>query len=86
MEKEFSKLIELARIRAIAMALPEVQEGPPVPVAHRIAAYKVAGKSFLGLEKSWPRMTNGFGRCETSLLGALWWCISCDLSMEGRSQ
>jgi hypothetical protein len=57
METEFSKLIELTRIRAIAMALPEVQEAPPVPAAHRIAAYKVAGKSFVGLEKGGMTMT-----------------------------
>ena len=33
------------------MTLPEVEEGPPVQAARRIAAFKVAGKSFLGVEK-----------------------------------
>lgn len=50
-------MIELSRIRAIAMALPEVEEGPPVPAARRIAAYKVAGKSFVGLEQGGVTMT-----------------------------
>lgn len=38
-------MIELTEIRAIAMALPEIEEGPPVRAAHRIAGFKVAGKS-----------------------------------------
>ena len=32
------------------MALPQVEEGPPVRAAHRIAGFKVAGKSFVGVE------------------------------------
>jgi hypothetical protein len=44
-------LIGLSELRAIALALPEVEEGPPVPAARRIASFKVAGKSFLGVEK-----------------------------------
>ncbi|HEY1637589.1 MAG TPA: MmcQ/YjbR family DNA-binding protein [Rhizomicrobium sp.] len=51
------ELIGLTRIRAIAMVLPEVQEGPPVPAARRIAAFKVAGKSFLGLDSGGRTMT-----------------------------
>lgn len=50
-------LIELTAIRAIAMALPEVEEGPPVRAARRIAAFKVAGKSFVGVEKGALAMT-----------------------------
>jgi hypothetical protein len=44
-------------IRDIAMALPEVEEGPPVKAARRIAAFKVAGKSFVGVEKGGATMT-----------------------------
>jgi hypothetical protein len=39
------------------MALPEVEEGPPVQAAGWIAAFKVAGKSLLGLEKRGETMT-----------------------------
>lgn len=35
----------------------EVEEGPPVRAARRIAAFKVAGKSFLGLELGGKPMT-----------------------------
>ena len=45
------------RARAIAMTLPEVEEGPPVQAARRIAAFKVAGKSFVGVEKGGVTMT-----------------------------
>jgi hypothetical protein len=55
--EESSKLIGLSELRAIAMTLPEVEEGPPVQAARRIAAFKVAGKSFLGLEKGGETMT-----------------------------
>ena len=34
-------MIGLAEIRAIAKTLPEVQEGPPVRAARRIAGFKV---------------------------------------------
>jgi hypothetical protein len=41
----------------MAMILPEVEEGPPVPAARRIASFKVAGKSFVGVEKGGMSMT-----------------------------
>jgi hypothetical protein len=50
-------MIELAEIRSHALSMPEVQEGPPVPAARRVAAFKVAGKSFLGVEKGLRTMT-----------------------------
>ena len=50
-------MIGLSKLRAIAMALPGVEEGPPVPAARRIAAFKVAGKSFLGVEKEGATIT-----------------------------
>ena len=50
-------MIGLGEVRAIAMTLPEVEEGPPVPAARRIAAFKVAGKSFVGVEKGGMTMT-----------------------------
>jgi hypothetical protein len=50
-------LIGLSELRAIAMTLPEVEEGPPVRAASRVAAFKVAGKSFLGVEKGCVTMT-----------------------------
>lgn len=40
----------LKTIREFALSLPEVEEGPPVRAARRIASFKVAGKSFLGIE------------------------------------
>jgi hypothetical protein len=51
------KLISLSELRAIAMTLPGVVEGPAVPAARRIAAFKVAGKSFVGVEKEGMTMT-----------------------------
>ena len=50
-------MIGLSEIRTIAMALADVEEGPPVRAARRIAAFKVAGKSFLGLEQGGMSMT-----------------------------
>lgn len=50
-------MIGLAEIRAIAMALPQVEEGPPVRAARRIASFKVAGRSFVGVEKGERSMT-----------------------------
>ena len=50
-------MIGISELRAIAMTLPEVEEGPPVQAARRIAAFKLAGKSFLGLEKGGVTMT-----------------------------
>ena len=44
-------------IRDMAMTLPEVEEGPPVLAARRIAAFKVAGKSFVGIETGGKTMT-----------------------------
>lgn len=57
-------MIGLSELRAIAMTLPEVEEGPPVQSARRIAAFKVAGKSFLGLEKGGETMTVSLGEKE----------------------
>jgi len=50
-------MIGLSELRAIAMTVPEVEEGPPVQAARRIAAFKVAGKSFVGVEKGGVTMT-----------------------------
>lgn len=50
-------MIDIPKIRAIAMALPQVEEGPPVRAARRIAAFKVAGKSFVGVETGGKTMT-----------------------------
>ena len=50
-------MIGLAEIRAIAMALPQVEEGPPVKAARRIAGFKIAGKSFIGVEVGGRSMT-----------------------------
>jgi hypothetical protein len=54
-------VIGLSEIRALAMKLPEVEEGPPVEAARRIAAFKVAGKSFVGVEKGGATMTVSLG-------------------------
>jgi hypothetical protein len=50
-------MIGLDEIRAVAMALPQVEEGPPVKAARRIAGFKVAGKSFVGVEVGGRTMT-----------------------------
>ncbi len=50
-------MIALSQIRTIALALPQVEEGPPVPAARRIASFKVAGKSFVGVESGGAAMT-----------------------------
>lgn len=50
-------MLGLTEIRAIAMALPQVEEGGAVPAARRMAAFKVAGKSFVGLERGGNSMT-----------------------------
>lgn len=50
-------MITVDQIRACALSLPEVTEGPPVPAARRIAAFKVAGKSFVGVETGARTMT-----------------------------
>ena len=41
----------------MVMSLPDVEEGPPVPAARRILSFKVAGKSFLGVEKGGLTLT-----------------------------
>jgi hypothetical protein len=51
------QLIGLDEIRTIAMSLPKVEEGRPVRAAHRIAAFKVAGRSFVGVEAGERIMT-----------------------------
>jgi adenylate kinase family enzyme len=51
------KRIGIPRIRAIALALPDVTEGPPVSAARRNASFKAAGKSFLGVGRGGTTMT-----------------------------
>lgn len=63
-------MIGLAEIRAIAMALPQVEEGPPVRAAHRIASFKVAGKSFVGVETGARSMTVSLAENEARALTA----------------
>jgi hypothetical protein len=63
-------LIGLSEIRAIAMILPEVEEGPPVRAARRIAAFKVAGKSFIGVENGGITMTVSLPEDEARSLAA----------------
>lgn len=63
-------MISLSELRAIAMALPGVVEGPPVPAAHRIAAFKVAGKSFVGAEKEAMTMTFSLSEKEAKAVAA----------------
>lgn len=60
----------LSDLRAIAMTLPEVEEGPPVPAARRIASFKVAGKSFVGMEKGGRSMTVSLSEKEAKALAA----------------
>lgn len=50
-------MVGLDEIRAMAIALPEVEEGPPVKAAHRIVGFKVHGKSFVGVESGGRSMT-----------------------------
>lgn len=57
-------MIGLSELRAFAMTLPEVEEGPPVRAARRVAAFKVAGKSFLGVEKGCATITVSLGEKE----------------------
>jgi hypothetical protein len=63
-------MIALAEIRAIAMTLPQVEEGPPVRAARRIAAFKVAGKSFIGVEAGGRSMTVSLPEKEARALAA----------------
>jgi predicted DNA-binding protein (MmcQ/YjbR family) len=55
-------MIGLKEIRDFIMTLPGVEEGPPVKAARRIAAFKVAGKSFLGVETGEATMTINLGQ------------------------
>ena len=61
-------MIALNEIRDIAMSFPEVEEGPPVPAARRILAFKVAGKSFLGVEKGGVSMTLSLAEDEARMI------------------
>ena len=68
--EEELELIGLIEIRKIALALPEVEEGPPVQAARRIAAFKVAGKSFVGVEKGGLTMTVSLSEKEAKAVAA----------------
>jgi hypothetical protein len=63
-------MVGIDEIRAFALALPEVDEGPQVRTARRIAAFKVSGKSFVGLEKGGKTMTISLGEVEAKHLMA----------------
>lgn len=63
-------MIGLTEIRSLAMALPEVEEGPPVRAAHRIAGFKVAGKSFVGVEVGGRSMTVSLSEKEARTITA----------------
>ncbi len=63
-------MTSLSELRAIVMILPEVVEGPPVPAARRIASFKVAGKSFLGVEKEGMTMTVSLPEKEAKAIAA----------------
>jgi hypothetical protein len=63
-------MISLSELRAFAMTLPEVEEGPPVQAARRIAAFKVAGKSFVGVEKGGVTMTVSLDERESKAIAA----------------
>src|SRR6185437_3584127 len=68
--REVLRMIGLNEIRAIAMALPEVEEGPPVRAARRIASFKVAGKSFVGVEQGGVTMTVSLAEKQAKLFAA----------------
>jgi hypothetical protein len=57
-------------IRAIALGLPGVEEGRPVPAARRIAAFKVGGKSFAGLERGGRTLTISLDETEARAIVA----------------
>lgn len=63
-------MIGLTQLRNIAMTLPEVEEGPPVKAAGRIAAFKVAGKSFVGVEKGGMTLTVSLAEKEAKAIAA----------------
>src|ERR1700722_20390515 len=64
------QVIGLTEIRAIAMALPQVEEGPPVRAARRVAAFKVAGMSFIGVEAGGRSITVSLPEEEARALAA----------------
>jgi hypothetical protein len=63
-------MIELKELRAMVMSLPEVEEGPPVPAARRIVAFKAGGKSFLGVEKGGLTLTVSLAEEEAKAMAA----------------
>ena len=63
-------MIGLAEIRAIAMALPPVEEGPPVRAARPIAGFEAAGKSFVGLDVGGRSMTVSLPEKEARAIAA----------------
>lgn len=63
-------MIGFSELWDIAMALPGVQEGPPVRAAHRIASFKVAGISFVGLEEGGSTMTFSLAEREAKAIAA----------------
>jgi hypothetical protein len=67
---EVFQVVGLPEIRRIAMALPQVEEGPPVPAARRIAGFKVAGKSFAGVEAGGRSMTVSLSEKEARTIAA----------------
>jgi hypothetical protein len=54
----------------MVLSLPEVEEGPPVPAARRIVAFKVAGKSFVGVEKGGLTLTVSLAEEEAKAIAA----------------
>jgi hypothetical protein len=52
------------------MTLPAVEEGAAVQAARRIAAFKVAGKSFVGVEKGGVTMTVSLAEEEARAIAA----------------
>lgn len=63
-------MIGLSELRSFAMSLPHVEEGPPVSAARRIASFKVAGKSFLGVETGGLTMTVSLAEKEAKAVAA----------------
>jgi hypothetical protein len=70
MNDRIRQVIGLTEIRSLAMALPEVDEGPLVRAAHRIAGFKVAGKSFLGVEVGGRSITVSLSEKEARTIAA----------------
>jgi hypothetical protein len=69
-QEEFFKVIGLRELRDIAMTLPEVEQGPPVKAAGRFVAFKVAGKSFVGVGKGGLAMTVSLGEKDAKTIAA----------------